>query len=164
MIKVKRCSTDSDYCFALKITEDYIKWLNIDLAFQDINKELKDFNSMYGPPNGLFLLAWSDNEISGGVGLRTLDGAVCEMKLLFVYNQFRGQGVGRILCTELIDEAQKLGYEKMRLDTLGRMGAAISLYNSLGFKEIEAYRFNPDPTTRFMELNLNVVERRGFDN
>jgi N-acetylglutamate synthase-like GNAT family acetyltransferase len=68
---------------------------------------------MYGPLNGLFLLAWSDYEISGGVGLRTLEGAVSEMKRLFVYNQFSGQGVGRILCTELIAKAQKLGYEKM---------------------------------------------------
>lgn len=32
--------------------------------------------------------------------------------------------------------------------------AAIGLYRSLGFREISAYRFNPDPTACCMELNL----------
>ena len=158
MIKFTHCSTDSDYCFALKITEDYVKWLKIDLEFQDINKELKNFHSVYGPPKGLYLLAWSDNEIAGGAGLRMLEGPICEMKRLFVYDRFRCKGIGRMLCTELINEAQKLGYKKMRLDTLSSMSAAISLYDSLGFKVIEAYRFNPDPYARFMELNLENTE------
>jgi ribosomal protein S18 acetylase RimI-like enzyme len=42
----------------------------------------------------------------------------------------------------------------MRLDTLGHMKAAIRLYTTLGFKEIAPYRFNPDPTAKYMELNL----------
>jgi len=29
------------------------------------------------------------------------------------------------------------------------------LYGSLGFKEIDPYRFNPDPTTKYMELSLS---------
>jgi ribosomal protein S18 acetylase RimI-like enzyme len=35
------------------------------------------------------------------------------------------------------------------------MKAAIRLYKTLGFKEIAPYRFNPDPTTKYMELNLS---------
>ena len=47
----------------------------------------------------------------------------------------------------------------MRLDTLDRMKSAIGLYKSFGFKEIEPYRFNPEPTTKDMELSLNRALR-----
>jgi GNAT superfamily N-acetyltransferase len=154
MVEIKHCSTDSDFSSAMKITKDYIRWLNMDLSFQDIDKELASFPSMYGPPNGLFLLAWHKGELGGGVGLRPIEAGVCEMKRLFVYDSFKRKGVGRTLCTTLIQEATHLRYNKMRLDTLGRMKAAMRLYKKLGFKEIEPYRFNPDPTTKYMELHL----------
>ena len=145
MIEIKHCSTDSDFSSAMQMTKDYIRWLNMDLSFQDIDKELLNFPSMYGPPNGLFLLAWHRDELGGGV---------CEMKRLFVYDPFKRKGVGCSLCTAIIKEAMNLGYDKMRLDTLGRMKAAKRLYENLGFREIEPYRFNPDPTTKYMELSL----------
>ena len=154
MIEIKKCSTDTDFSYAMEITNDYIAWLNMDLSFQNIDKELLDFYSMYGPPNGFFLLAWHKEELAGGVGLRMLESKVCEMKRLFVYDKFKNKGVGRSLCIALIQKAKNLGYEKMRLDTLERMKTAIRLYESLGFREIEPYRFNPDPSTKYMELIL----------
>ena len=83
-----------------------------------------------------------------------LEAEVCEMKRLFVYDQFKSKGTGRRLCTALIQAATGIGYEKMRLDTLERMKEAIKLYEKLGFKKIEPYRFNPDPTAKYMELHL----------
>lgn len=154
MFEIKCCATDSDFSFGMQVTKDYIRWLNMDLSFQDIDNELSNFASMYGHPNGLFLLAWHKGELGGGVGLRMLEAKVCEMKRLFVYDQFKSKGVGRKLCAALIQEAINLGYEKMRLDTFGRMKAAIIIYENLGFKEIKPYRFNPDPTTKYMELRL----------
>ena len=78
------------------------------------------------------------------------------MKRLFVYDKFKKKGIAHNLCNKLINEAKILGYEIMRLDTLGRMKEAISLYENLGFKTIEPYRFNPHKTTKYMELNLSL--------
>ena len=154
MVKIIRCTTQSDYSHAKQIMDDYIAWLDMDLSFQHIDDELADFSAMYGPPDGCFLIAWVEGCLAGGVGLRKYESVICEMKRLFIYEMFREKGVGRILCTALIDEARHLGYERMRLDTLGYMKIARKLYRSLGLCEIDAYRFNPDPTTKFMELKL----------
>jgi carbonic anhydrase len=54
MIVIKPTEKESDFLFAKQLVKDYIRWLNIDLSFQDIDKELSDLSSTYGPPNGLF--------------------------------------------------------------------------------------------------------------
>lgn len=160
MLTIKPCQTSVDFSAAIRLTRDYLQWLDLDLSFQNTDKEFAEFSSMYGPPDGLFLLAHDQGRLAGGVGLRRLEAGVCEMKRLYVYDQFKGIGAGRRLCAALIDEARRLGFERMRLDTLERMEAAIGLYRSLGFVEIAPYRFNPDPTTKYMELDLN--EARSF--
>lgn len=154
MIKVGRCSSDADFAAARGIVDDYVEWLGIDLGFQDWEEERENFASIYAPPHGVFLLAWSGADLAGGVGVRRLEPGVCEMKRLYVYDRFKREGIGRRLCVELIDEARKLGYERMRLDTLAHMSAARALYERLGFEEIEPYRFNPHPGARYMELVL----------
>ncbi|HON37214.1 MAG: GNAT family N-acetyltransferase [Desulfomonilia bacterium] len=153
-IEIRRCSTDSDFSSAIRITKDYVHWLGLDLSFQDIDREYQNFPAMYGPPDGLFLLALRDGVPAGGAGLRLLEARICEMKRLFVYDRFKNQGIGSSLCRALIREAQALGYEKMRLDTMSYMQAAIRLYESLGFREIAPYRFNPDPAAKYLELDL----------
>ena len=76
------------------------------------------------------------------------------MKRLYVYDRFKREGAGRKLCEQLIEQGRLMGFKSMRLDTLARMQAAVSLYSELGFKKIEPYCFNPDSTAIFMEHDL----------
>lgn len=80
------------------------------------------------------------------------------MKRLYVKSDFRGKNIGRTLVVEIIREARERGYRLMRLDTHPWMKEAETLYKSVGFREIEAYRFNPIEGVKFFELDLQGQE------
>lgn len=142
--------TSKDVVAAGTLFREYADWLEIDLSFQEFNREMANLPGDYTPPLGRLLLAWADSEPAGCVALRPMNDSVCEMKRLFVRPTFRGQSVGRMLAEAVIVEAKAIGYSSMRLDTLPRMTAAIRLYDSLGFIAIPAYYDTPLADTIFM--------------
>ncbi len=144
----------NDFNIAKAITRDYIKWLDMDLSFQDIEKEFETFDKMYAKPGGCFIYAKYNNIVTGGVACKKLEECICEMKRLFVYDNMCGKRIGKKLCNEIISIAKGLGYRKMRLDTIEKLDKAIKLYENIGFYDIPKYRNNPDKTVRYMELNL----------
>ena len=125
-----------------------------DAAFEE---ELASLPGEYVPPRGQLLLATLDGAPAGCVALREIDSASCEMKRMFVYTQYHGKGVGRLLAEAIIKEARALGYRTMRLDTSVRQDAANGLYRRLGFQTIEPYYELAEDVRNwlvFMELKL----------
>lgn len=140
---------------ARQLFREYSAWLQVDLCFQSFEKELAELPGSYAPPDGRLLLGYRNDELAGCVALRKIGEGVCEMKRLFLRDQFRGQGLGRKLIEAIISEAKEMGYQRMRLDTLPpKMNDAIALYRSYGFREIDSYYDNPVPGAIFMELDL----------
>ena len=138
-----------------KLFREYESWLGIDLCFQNFEKELASLPGKYAAPDGRLFLIYVENSWAGCIALRKIDAEICEMKRLFVPEQFRGLGLGKMLIEKLLEEAGAIGYRKIRLDTLpDKMPSAVKLYRSYGFREIPPYYDSPHRRTLFMELNL----------
>jgi GNAT superfamily N-acetyltransferase len=154
-LHIFQANSDEDVRQARALFEEYAAGLGISLCFQNFDQELANLPGDYAPPDGRLLLATEDDQLAGCIAMRKLEPGVCEMKRLFLRPAYRGKGLGRVLVESIIDEARKLGYTYMRLDTLpGRMDQAIALYQSIGFVEIEPYYNNPVANAKFMQLEL----------
>ena len=154
VIRIVHAESAAHFETAKELFLEYAAGLGVDLCFQDFDHELANLSAQYSPPTGTLLLAVVDATTAGCVALRRWDDDVCEMKRLYVREPFRRLKLGRLLATDIIDEARKLGYHRLRLDTLPSMQAAQSLYRSLGFRDVSAYRHNPIAGTVYMELDV----------
>jgi ribosomal protein S18 acetylase RimI-like enzyme len=135
---------------------EYAAWLNFDLCFQGFDEELRTLPGKYAPPQGRLMLAYFGEQPAGMVAFRPMaEVRVCEMKRLYVRQDFRGKSVGRHLAAAIIREAAEAGYRRMRLDTVpGKMDSAIKLYRDLGFQPVAPYYETPVAGTLFLELAI----------
>jgi GNAT superfamily N-acetyltransferase len=155
MVKIIQAEKSEQIEDARRIFREYEAWLDLDLCFQGFEQELADLPGKYAAPDGRLFLALAEKEVAGCVALRKLEEDVCEIKRLFVRDKFRGQKIGITLIEKVISAAKETGYQKLRLDTYPpKMGKAVGLYESYGFREIEPYYHNPHDETLFMELEL----------
>ena len=136
--------------------EAYAASLGINLSYQKFVEEMAAMPGKYAPPKGELLLARGPDGVAlGCVGLRPLaEAGTCEMKRLYVTPEGRGLGLGKALAERVVDEARRIGYRRMLLDTLPSLTTAVGLYDRMGFARIAAYYDTPIPGTIFMALAL----------
>jgi carbonic anhydrase len=143
-----------DVASVRELFEDYQQWLGIDLCFQGFQEELDSLPGAYSPPAGNLFIATLDHKPIGCAAIRKQSGDACELKRLFVRETGRGYGIGAGLLRRALREAKKLGYRRVRLDTLSRMDKAMKLYEDMGFRTVSPYYENPEPDAVFMERPL----------
>lgn len=160
-VLITRANTGDRLAQFRALCEQYAASLDFDLRFQDFEEEMRTLPGDYAPPQGGIFLALRRSQAVGCVALRRLEDRVCEMKRLYVAPDHRGQGIGRALAEEAVDEARRIGYERVRLDTAPGMKEAAALYGSLGFRPIAPYYPNPIPGATYLEMKLDRVRENG---
>ena len=153
-LRIREARDSAAYDCARVLFGEYADSLGVDLEFQGFRAELANLSEMYSAPHGALLLAHSAGALVGCGALRLSGQDVCEMKRLFVRPRWQGLNAGKLLAQALIVRARELGFQRLRLDTLPSMTAAIGLYGKLGFVEIDAYYETPIEGTKFLELKL----------
>ncbi len=141
-----------EYTDTLKETdENFARYLDI----QHYDEELRDLRLKYGEPEGrLYLALAEDGSAAGCIALRRRDDERCELKRLYVRPAYRGQGLASALVARILDDARRIGYRAVLLDTLPALRSATKMYRGLGFYEIPCYNDSPVERTYFFRLDL----------
>lgn len=123
--------------------------LEIDLsAPQSALREFWQNADDYLPPKGCLVVAKNEAGAIVGCGMmKCLDDQTGELKRLFVTAEARGTGAGRKLVEARVQEAKRMGLQKLVVDTLTPNIEMRSLYPKLGFVEIEG----PVETTTYLD-------------
>jgi len=138
----------------LKNEKEFAKYLEV----QNYDSELEHLSDKYGLPYGRLYIVKVDNEVAGCIGLKKIDNESCEMKRLYVRPIFRGHNIANRLVEIVIDDAKRIGYKRMLLDTLPFLEQAIHLYKKFGFYEIPSYNNCPMNTAIYMRLDLFLIK------
>ena len=153
-VQIRLAQHPQDFSDAKELILEYVSWLGFDLAFQNFDKEMAGLPDMYNEKDGGLFIAYLDTRPVGVVGLRRFNETDAEVKRMFVKDEAKGKGIGKLLLRKCVDTALSLNYTSIKLDTAAYMHAAIKLYTNHGFVEIPAYRFNPHDHARYFELVL----------
>ncbi len=108
----------------------------------------------YRPPQGDVLIAYLSDRPIGTVAVCRMDRDHCELKSMFVEEDFRGSGVAPALCKRVIGLAKEQGYRTVRLMTGDRQAPARRLYERLGFKKVASWETNPHEAHDYFELSI----------
>jgi len=90
-------------------------------------------------PNEIELVAEVDGKLVGCLAIQRMEGTVAKLFGFHVDASVQGQGIGRTLLSEAIAQAIIHDFAQLELETWGNMGAAVHLYESLGWVR------GPDP-------------------
>jgi len=164
--KLRRVNWSKEIDTVRRLFHDYRQWLadhrdtsasavsSAKIGLGQIDKLIAKLPGAYGPPRGEIILAFAKGEVAACGALRELRSNVGEIKRVYVRADHRGPGFGPRLTRALLNRARELGYERVRVDTLPTMAAAIQFYQEMGFVPIPAYWPHPVPGAIFFEYRV----------
>jgi len=149
-IELVAVETPAHRAAARALVGAYLRWVadiartNYGLSFDIegmVESDLADASKFF-PPTGRFYLVRHDGGFVGVGCLKRIEDGVGEVQRMYVQPRVRGAGAGRALVERLVQDARRIGYRTLRLESLKALGAAHALYRSVGFVEIDPYAEN----------------------
>lgn len=138
----------------IDLSREYFEWMNQEIIQlcgfsipSIVNKNLSDYvlytvdiaSRIKQSDGGIYFLRDIEGNVVTMGGLRCLPNANAEIVRIYTNPQYRGNGYATVMLQNLIEEAGRLGYSEVYLDTGVFMKAAQKLYVAAGFLHISPY-------------------------
>lgn len=139
---IRRASSPADWADAAHLIGEHLRWIDrhtpIDLgrAQPAAGGECTDPSSVFAGAGSALLIGRIGRLGAGVLGVRPcpFEPGAAELTRFFVRPVARSNGLGRALLEAALDEAERLGYGRVVLETLpSHMAAAVRLYEAAGF-------------------------------
>ncbi len=105
---------------------------------EGVDADLEDLGANYFSDGGAFYILEEGEEaqIIGSVGIFPLDKGCCELRKMYLRKKVRGKGLGKFFMEFSLNEARRLGFQTMTLETATVLKEAIGLYTRYGFQQV----------------------------
>ena len=116
-------------------------------CFEELGKKFEQsgrhsFYNDIGNEFEVFFCLVDQEKVIGTVALKKVDDYTVELKAMYLDRDYRGKGLGRRLMDKAVDEAKRLGFKSIVLDSMSSYKDALRLYEKTGFKMTERYNDN----------------------
>lgn len=113
--------------------------------------------------DAFMMLAEVDGRLAGNCSLSAL-GNKLRMKhrcniAIALYEEFCGQGIGKVMMEYLLEQAKNMGFEQAELEVVARNERAIALYEKLGFERVGTIPYAMKHKNGSYESLLMMVKR-----
>jgi len=88
-----------------------------------------------------YFVAMEGEVLLGGAGIfptEALPGKTCELVKLYLKSSARGKGIGKQLMRACEENAARLGYEHIYLESMPELNIAVPLYEKMGYQYLPA--------------------------
>lgn len=126
---------------------------------ESTDRDLENIEEYYTGNRGSFdLIINPEGEIIATTGIYKINDKTCELRKMYLLKKYRGMGLGRFLLDHSIEQAKRLGYNKIILETASVLKEAIGLYEKYGFT-----KYKPEHlSSRCDQTYYLIIERKNL--
>lgn len=121
----------------LDLVKEVLNSYGLELNPKGEDLDITDIPKYYTENNGDFEVIEFRGNIIGSYGIYKIDSDTCELRKMYLKQNFQGLGLGNIMIENSFKIAKSLKYKKITLQTNSVLYKAIKLYKKYGFEEFE---------------------------
>lgn len=121
----------------LHLVEEVLSYYGLELNPKVEDLDITDIPKYYTKNNGDFEVIVFRGKIIGSYGIYKVDDETCELRKMYLKQNFQGLGLGNIMIENSFKIAKALNYKRITLQTNSILYKAVKLYRKYGFEEFD---------------------------